>query len=219
MRQFTALLLCVVIVIALFSGVSLASTLIEGEIRLDSSSAVLSGDNYGTFRVTGNITTKQGALINKAFNVQVWSGGTSIYTGIANNGRIDFLVETNRTDPITYTVYADNIDCTISPANFDLTYGITLTTPLQFTYSDSNQETVSGTIKYADGSPVRNREVSLYWLDANGNLDGRISPFGLQTNTQGSFGFIVNGWGGRAGDIALVMNNYVHTKGKVTPLS
>ena len=220
MRRLLALLLSVAMITSMFTGVASAA-LIEGEIRLAKSSALLGGDTYGTVSVSGTITTKQGALINKDFAIQVWSNegtGLSVYTGTAIGGRFSFLLETNKSQPVTYTILAHNAECNISSAPFDLLYGVTLNKSLNFTYNAFAQETVSGTVRYASGSAVVNADVSLHWLNENGNLDGRISPSGLKTNSAGNFGFLINGWNERAGQIALVVGDYIHVVGEVKPI-
>jgi hypothetical protein len=219
MRKLVALLTSVVILASLFVGVASASTVL-GEVRLVTSSVTLSGDNYGAVTISGQITTPQGGLINKEFSLQVWTeGGALVYSGTASGGQFSFLVETNKMLPQQYTVTATNPDCSITAAKLTLRYAVTLTKALQYTYSATAQEVISGTIRYSSGTAVNNATVELHWLDENGDLDGRISPAGLKTNSSGSFGFIVNGWDGRAGRVALVVDGYIHLTGEVKPIN
>ena len=185
MKRLFALLLSIAMVGSLFVGSAFAIVEATHKINLDKSHAVLSGDTYGTFRITGTIRSREGTLKNADIPIKLYEETdmwwdpltTPVYSGIATGGRINFLIETQRHTPVTYVLFAfdgDEIDPTIYPADFRLLYDVVITNPLEFSYSATDQTVISGTVKYADGSAVQHREteegttgeVSLVWLHA-----------------------------------------------------
>ena len=212
MKKIFALLLTVAMVASLFVGVAFAA--VEGRINLDKASTVLSGDTYGTFKITGTITTTAGALIAEDFTL-VMNGNQYPVT----NGRFSFLIETNQTTPVTHAVSVlEETGYDIAGTEFSLLYNVTVAKALEFNYSGTAQEVITGTVKFADGTIPQNKTIGLYWLDGASIGDAIVATVAVN-NTTGSFGFIVNGWDGQAGDIALVSNGIVHVEGEVKPLT
>ena len=213
MKKLFALMLTVAMVASLFVGVAFAAD-IEGKINLGVKSAVLSGDTYGTFQISGTITTTAGALINESFILQMNGKDYAV-----TNGKFSFLIETNVAAPVTYAVTTvAKTGFNIAATNFSLVYNVTLSKALEYNYSGTAQEVITGTVKYADGSIPQNKTVGLYWLDGV-NIGSAIVENVAVNNSTGSFGFIVNGWGSKAGKIALVSNNVIHAQGEVKPLT
>lgn len=217
MKKIFALLLSVAMVASLFASVAFAAAPVAGKINLDKTSAILSGDTYGTFTVSGTITTTAGALINETFTMSM-NGKT--YT--ATNGRFSFLIETNVAAPAAYALTAVHAttpaNYTITASTFSLLYNVTLNKALDFVYSATAQEVITGVVKNADGTVPGAKAVRLYWLDTNGApTDTAIANTTTNVNT-GSFGFIVNGWN-KADKIGLVVDGIVHVKGEVKPVT
>ena len=216
MKKIFALLLSVAMVASLFASVAFAEDVAyDGKILLDKTSTILSGDTYGTFRVTGRIVDNNGALINDDGDLSFGGGTPKAIT----DGRFSFLIETNGSIPVDMVVEATmDAGKTIKPSAFSLLYNVTLNKALDFVYSASAQEVITGIAKYADGTVKEGGSVQLYWLDGTDGAPGTHIVSASNTTKTGSFGFIVNNWS-KAGKIGLLVDGVVHSKGEVKPLS
>lgn len=225
MRKISALVLTVVMLVSMFAGVALAVDPILGEVRLTTTSAVITGGTFNTATISGQITTPQGVRIDKTFMIEVKNeSNVTVYGPVAHSaGQFSFIIPTNIYAPQVYTVTATNAETSITPGKLTMRYNVTLNNPLSYTYSADAQEVLAGSVKYGGGAAVSGAIVTLYWLNADGSKLAIVNDGGKNitttTNSIGNFGQIINGWNGQAGKIGLDVDGVIHIIGEVKPMT